>query len=109
MAYSQELAERIRELIIERLDVTGRKMFGGIAWVLSGNMAVGVNNDRMVVRLAHEEVGTALAEPHVGPMDFTGKPKRGFVTVEPKGLEDEGDLAGWIATGAGFAASLPAK
>ena len=109
MAYSEELADRIRDLIFERPEVTERKMFGGIAWMLSGNMAVGVNADRLMVRLSHDDVEAALAEQHVGPMDFTGKPMRGFITVEPQGLEEEGDLAGWINAGADFAASLPAK
>ena len=109
MAYSEELAERIRELIFERPEVTERKMFGGVAWMLSGNMAVGVNEDRLMVRLSHEDAEAALAESHVGPMEFTGRPMRGFVTVEPEGLEDDGDLAGWINAGADFAASLPPK
>ena len=109
MAYSEELAERIRELIFERPEVSERKMFGGVAWMLSGNMAVGAMGDRLMVRLSHEDVEAALAEPHVGPMDFTGKPMRGFITVEQQGLEDESDLAGWVNAGADFAASLPGK
>ncbi len=109
MAYSEELADRIRERIFERPEVTERKMFGGVAWMLSGNMAVGAMGDRLMVRLSHEDVEAALAEPHVGPMDFTGKAMRGFITVEPGGLEEDEDLAGWIDAGADFAASLPAK
>ncbi len=109
MAYSEELAERVRELIFERPEVSERKMFGGVAWMLSGNMAVGAMGDRLMVRLSHEDVDAALAEPHVGPMDFTGRPMRGFITVEPEGLEDQGDLAGWVNSGADFAASLPPK
>jgi len=109
VAYSEELAEQIRELVFERPDVSERKMFGGVAWMLSGNLAVGVNGDRLMVRLSHEDVEAALAEPHVGPMDFTGKTMRGFITVEPEGLEDEEDLAGWVDAGADFAASLPPK
>ncbi len=81
MAYSEELAERVRDLIFERPEVSERKMFGGVAWMVSGNMAVGINGDRLMVRLSSEDAERALAEPHVGPMDFTGKTMRGFVTV----------------------------
>ena len=109
MAYSEELAERVRDLIFERPEVSERKMFGGVAWMVSGNMAVGINGDRLMVRLSPEDAERALAEPHVGPMDFTGKPMRGFVTVEPEGLEGDDALAGWIDVGGDFAASLPPK
>ncbi len=109
MAYSEELAERIREVIGEREQVIEKKMFGGVAWMVSGNMAVGVIGDRLMVRLEPEEAEAALGEQHVGPMDFTGKPMRGFVTVEPEGLEEDRDLERWVNAGADFAASLPAK
>lgn len=109
MAYSEELAERIREVIGEREQVIEKKMFGGVAWMVSGNMAVGVTGDRLMVRLEPEEAEAALGETNVGPMDFTGKPMRGFVTVEPEGLEEDPDLERWINAGADFAASLPAK
>jgi len=109
VAYSEELAERIRNHVFQHPDVTERKMFGGVAWMVSGNMAVGAMGDRLMVRLTHEDAEAALAEPHVGPMDFTGRPMRGFVTVEPEGLEGEEDLAGWVNAGADFAASLPPK
>ncbi len=109
MAYSEELAERVRELILERQEVVEKKMFGGVAWILCGNMAVGVMGDRLMVRLSHEDAEAALGEQHVGPMDFTGRAMRGFVTVEAEGVEDDRDLDRWINTGADFAASLPPK
>jgi TfoX/Sxy family transcriptional regulator of competence genes len=109
MAYSEELAERIREVIGERENVVEKKMFGGVAWMVAGNMAVGAMEDRLMVRLEPEEAEAALGEHNVGPMDFTGKAMRGFVTVEPGGLEEDSDLERWINAGADFAASLPPK
>jgi TfoX/Sxy family transcriptional regulator of competence genes len=108
MAYDEALAERIRELITLRADVTERKMFGGIAWMLSGNMACGVIGDELCVRLG-DEGERALAEPHVREFDFTGRPMRSIVLVAPEGTAAEEDLAGWVDAGADFAASLPPK
>lgn len=84
-------------------------MFGGIAWMVAGNMAVGVIGDELMVRLGPEEAEKALAEPDTRVMDFTGKPMRGFVLVEAPAIATEGGLAGWVDAGADFAASLPAK
>jgi hypothetical protein len=109
MPYSEELAERMRAVIGARDGVAERKMFGGIAWMVNGNMAVGTLGEDMMVRLAPEDADAALAEPHVGPMEFTGRPMRGFLTVRAEGIEDDADLARWIDAGAAHAASLPPK
>ena len=109
MPYSEELAERIRESIEGRSGVTERKMFGGIAWMVNGNMAVGTLGENLMVRLAPEDAEAAMAEPHVGPMEFTGRPMRGFLTVDAAGISDAGALARWIDAGADHAASLPPK
>jgi hypothetical protein len=109
MAYDETLAERVREVISLRADVTEKKMFGGIAWMVAGNMAVGVLGDELMVRVSREEYERALAEPHVRQMDFTGKPMRGFVVVGVDGIAAEEDLAGWVDAGADYAGSLPAK
>ena len=109
MAYDEALAERIRELISLREDVSERKMFGGIAWMLAGNMACGVIGDELLVRVGPEERERALAEPHTREFDFTGKPMRAFVCVTPEGTADDDELEGWVDAGAGFAASLPPK
>ena len=84
-------------------------MFGGIAWMLNGNMACGMLGEDMMVRLAPDDAESALAEPHVGPMDFTGRPMRGFVKVPCEALADDVELARWVDAGAAFAASLPPK
>lgn len=109
MAYSEELAARIREVIGARDGVSERKMFGGIAWMVNGNMACGTLGEDMMVRLDPEDAERALAEPHVGPMEFTGRSMRGFITVDAGGIVDGADLARWIDAGASFAASLPPK
>jgi hypothetical protein len=109
MAYDEDLAERIRELISLREDVTERKMFGGIAWMLAGNMACGVIGDELVVRLEHGEAERALGEPNTRPFDFTGRAMRGFVVVGPAGIESDSDLASWVDAGADRALALPPK
>ncbi len=109
MAYDEQLAERIRDAISAREAVTERKMFGGIAFMVGGNMAVGVVGEDLMVRLGPEEGEKALAEPSVRPMDFTGKPMKGFILVSPAGIESDEELAGWVDAGADFAASLPPK
>ena len=84
-------------------------MFGGIAWMVDGNMACGTLGEDLMVRLAPEDAESALGEPHVGPMDFTGRPMRGFVKVSGEGVTEDADLARWVDAGAAFAASLPPK
>src|SRR5680860_28739 len=102
MAYDETLAERIRDVLAARESVGERKMFGGIAFMVGGNMAVGVIGDDLMVRLDPADTEQALAEPHVRPMDFTGKPMNGMIYVDSAGTATGQDLAG-------FAASLPPK
>jgi TfoX/Sxy family transcriptional regulator of competence genes len=109
VAYDEALADRVRELIALRSEVVERKMFGGIAWMLSGNMACGVIGDELIVRLDPEDAERALAEPHTRPFDFTGRPMRNMAMVAPEGTADDQNLAGWVDAGADFAASLPPK
>lgn len=109
MAYDELLADRIRDVLAARADVSERKMFGGIAFMVSGNMAVGVIGEDLMVRLDPADAEKALAESHARPMDFTGKPMKGMVYVEPAGTEAEEDLGAWVEAGADFAASLPPK
>jgi len=109
MAYDEALAERARAVISLRADVVERKMFGGIAWMVAGNMACGVLGDELIVRLAPEEAEKALAEPHTREFDFTGRPMRNIVIVGPEAIATDEELAGWVDAGADFAASLPPK
>jgi hypothetical protein len=109
MAYDHDLANRIREQLAEQDAVTEKEMFGGIAFLLSGNMAVGVTRDDLMVRVGKDESDDALAQPHTRVFDMTGRPMRNWVLVEPAGVETDLALAEWVARGVGFARSLPPK
>jgi TfoX/Sxy family transcriptional regulator of competence genes len=109
LAYDGELAERIRDVISFRGDVSEREMFGGMTFMLAGNMACGVIADELIVRLGAEEAEKALAQDGVRVFDFTGRPMRNWVVVERSRLEGDDDLAEWVDAGAEFAASLPPK
>jgi TfoX/Sxy family transcriptional regulator of competence genes len=109
MAYSEELAERIRDAIGGRSGVSERKMFGGVAWMVNGNMACGVIGEDLMVRLNRDDADRVLAEEHVRPMEFTGRKMSGFITVDAAAIADAPGLARWVDTGADFAASLPPK
>ena len=109
MAYDEGLARRVSEAVAGVEGVVERKMFGGLAFMVKGNMAVGILGDRLMVRVGADAYEEALAEPHCGPMDFTGRPMRGFVVVESEGIEDEAGLGEWVGRGVGFALTLPPK
>jgi hypothetical protein len=109
VAYDETLADRVRDALAQRDGLTERKMFGGIAFMLAGNMAVGVVGDDLMVRLDPADAESALTEEHVRPMDFTGRPMKGMVFVGSGGTASEEDLASWVDSGADFAASLPPK
>jgi TfoX/Sxy family transcriptional regulator of competence genes len=109
VAYDEGLAQRIRELLDEQPGLGEKKMFGGLAFLVGGNMAVGIVKDELMVRVGPQAHGAALAEPHVRPMDFTKRPLQGFVFVAPAGFEDDADLSRWVARGVRFAALLPRK
>ena len=109
MAYDEALAERVRDLLTLRGDLTERKMFGGIAWMVGGNMACGILGEDLIVRLEPDDASQALAEDHTRAFDFTGRPAKGMVVVEPPAIAEPADLASWVEAGVGFASSLPAK
>jgi TfoX/Sxy family transcriptional regulator of competence genes len=109
VAYDEALADRIRDALADRDDVTERKMFGGLAFMVSGNMCCGVIGSDAMLRLGEEAVDGALDEPHARPMDFTGRPMKNMVYVAPAGLEDDGDLRRWVGRALAFATSLPPK
>jgi TfoX/Sxy family transcriptional regulator of competence genes len=109
MAYDEKLADRVRDLLSARSEVSERKMFGGIAFMVAGNMACGVLGEELIVRLGDEEGEKALTEEGVRPFDFTGKPMKGIVYVSPERVTDDAGLTEWVDAGADFAASLPPK
>ena len=109
MAFDEKLATRIRAHLGERAGVAERKMFGGITFLLRGNMCCGVHRDALIVRLGPEEADRALAEPHTRVFDLTGRPMKAWVLVEPKGLATVGQVEKWVDRAAKFAGSLPPK
>jgi TfoX/Sxy family transcriptional regulator of competence genes len=109
MAFDEALAERVREALAGRADLSERRMFGGIAFMVAGNMAVGILGDDLMVRLHPEDAERALAEPHVRPMDFTGRPPKNMIFVDSAGTASDDDLTAWVDAGADFASSLPPK
>ncbi len=109
MAYNEELAERMRACLAGSCGLREQKMFGGIAFLLNGNMCCGVRQDDLVLRVAPERYPEALAHPHARPMDITGRVMRGFVMVGPRGTERAEDLRQWVNLAADFAAGLPAR
>lgn len=110
MVYSEALAERVREHLVPRGDaVVEIKMFGGLCFTLHGNMCVGIVGDDLMVRVGPDAYAEALERPHVREMDFTGKPMRGMVYVDPRGIAAEDDLEAWVRRGVSFASSLPPK
>lgn len=109
MAFDEVLAERVRVALADAPELHERKMFGGIAFMVSGHMACGVIGDELVVRLGEEGVERALHLPHVRPMDFTGRPMRSMVFVGPEAVRDEPELARWVRDATAFVATLPPR
>ena len=109
MALDEKLAARIRARLGKRPGVVERKMFGGIIFMLEGNMCCGVHRDALIARLGPEEAGAALAEPHTRVFDLTGRPMKAWVLVEAKGLAKDAQLGKWLDRAAWWAGSLPPK
>lgn len=105
----EKLAERVRKILSEHTTHSEKRMFGGLCFLIGGNMACGVTEDRLMVRVGKDAYEECLARPHARPMDFTGRPMRGMVFVDPSGTAHGRSLAAWVRRGADFAASLPRK
>jgi hypothetical protein len=109
MAYSESLAARIRHLVARNRNVAERKMFGGMCFFLNGNICVGVWKNSLIARLGPEQGADALLQPYVKEMDVTGKPMKGWVLVEPDGVENDVQLGMWIQRAVEFVGTLPKK
>jgi hypothetical protein len=109
MAYDEGLAERLRETLVDEPGLAERKMFGGLACLIDGNMAVGIIGDDLIVRLAPADYEAALERPHARVFDFTGRPMKGWIVVDAAGLEDDAAYEQWVRQGVAFARSLPPK
>ena len=109
MAYSEELAERVRGVLAGRPGIREQKMFGGLAFMLNGNMACGILQGELIVRVGKEKFDDALSLPHARVFDMTGRPMRSFVYVAAEGLASDEGLTEWARRGIAFAESLPPK
>jgi TfoX/Sxy family transcriptional regulator of competence genes len=108
MAYDLKLAERIRSQL-DGLPVVEKKMFGGVGFLLNGNMACGVHKDNLIVRIDPEKQNSLLKKSHAKPFDLTGKPMKGWLLIEAEGVKTEKQLSAWVKEGVEFASSLPPK
>ena len=109
MAYSDTLAERVRHLLSADRPVSERQMFGGLALMVRGHMCCGIQGERLMARVGPELYDEALKWPHARPMDFTGKPIRGFLYVQPPGLKTAAQLRRWISASVAYVRSVPPK
>lgn len=109
MAYDEKLAGRVRQLLRRKPAFSERKMFGGLCFMLRGNMCGGVLGDELIVRVAPEKYVAMLAKPYVRAFDFTGKPMKGFVVVRPRGCASDPALKKWVSHGVRFARALTPK
>jgi TfoX/Sxy family transcriptional regulator of competence genes len=109
MAYDDGLAQRVRELLDELSVFNEKKMFGGVCYLLNGNMACGILNDDLIVRVGPEEYEDSLKLPHTKKFDVTGKPMKNWVMVSYEGHESDEDLLEWVQRGVSYALSLPPK
>ena len=109
MAFDEKLADRVRRQVGKRDGLSEKKMFGGLAFLLHGNMSCGIHGDQLIVRIDPETTESALAEPGTRIFDLTGRPMKGWLLVGAAGFESEPALAQWIHRGLDYAASLPKK
>lgn len=109
MAYSESLALRVRHLLTTHRGVAEKKMFGGLGFLLDGNMVVGIWRDSLIARVGEAVAQASLSEPHVREFDVTGRPMRGWLTVEPDGVEHDTQLAKWLERAVEFVRTVPKK
>lgn len=109
MPYDAKLAERVRGLLAGEPDLVEKRMFGGLSFMLAGNLCVGVLGDDLVVRVPKEEAEATSALPHVRPMDFTGRPMKNWFYVAAEGTKTKRALTSWVERGRAFARTFPPK
>ena len=110
MAYDEGVADRVRGLVADESGLTEKKMFGGIAFLINGNMACGVNQSALIVRIDPATQPNAMAEPGVRDFDLSGgRPMKGWIMVDPDGYARAAQLKKWVARGVAFARGLPPK
>lgn len=106
MAFNEGLAERVRSVLDGEADVTEKKMFGGLCFLLGGKMCCGITGEELMARVSRQGYAAALVRPHARPMDFTGTPLKGFIFVAPEGIDFDADLEAWVLEGVAVARAL---
>jgi hypothetical protein len=109
MAYDELLAERVRKQLKIPAGLVEKKIFGGVAFLINGNVGVGVHGNELVVRIAPEATDGALKEPGARPFDITGRPMKGWLLVGGPGIKDSASLKKWVRRGVVYASALPKK
>jgi hypothetical protein len=110
MAYDDALARRLRELLRAEADVTERRMFGGLAFLLGGHLCVAASGQGgLLARVAPEQADALLAADHVAPMEMRGRPMEGWIRVAPDGVRTGRQLAAWVRRSVGYVRTLPPK
>jgi len=109
MAFDESLADRVSGVLGDAPDVVAKRMFGGVAFMVAGNMACGVVGEDLLVRVGKDDQAACLALPFVRPMEMAGRVMGGFVVVDAGGLDEDETLMAWVERGSAFAASLPPK
>jgi TfoX/Sxy family transcriptional regulator of competence genes len=110
VAYDEDLANRVRELIGGEPGLTEMRMFGGLAFLIGGNMAVGVSGQGgLMVRVDPDETEALMAKPHAGPFEMRGRGMKGWLRVDAEGVRTKRQLEPWVRRGIGYARSLPPK
>ncbi len=109
MAFDQKLAERIRKRLGKRRGMVEKQMFGGLAFLLNGNLCCGVHGQELIVRIAPAETDQDLSQRHTHIFDLPDRPMKGWILVRPAGLTTDAALAKWIRAGMKYVTSLPSK
>jgi hypothetical protein len=109
MPFSQSLAQRVRQILTDQHGIVEKKMFGGLGFLLHGNLLVGIWHTSLIARIGPEQYQVALTEPNVREFDITGRPMRGWVMVEADGIDSDDQLRAWIDRSLEFVVNLPAK
>lgn len=109
MAYDERLATRVRDVVAGRAAITEKKMFGGLCFLSQGSMFAGIQGDTLMARVGPDRHAEALRRPHARVMDFTGRPMKGFLYIDPEGVAEDDDLRAWIRLCLAFVDTLPPK
>lgn len=109
MAFDATLAQRVRDVLGDRAGISERRMFGGLAFLVDGKMFIGIRDASLMARVGRERHDDALAMPDVRVMDFTGRPMKGYVYIDPPAIAKEADLRAWVQWCVDYVARLPAK